>query len=228
MLSSAALLARSILGVYKQQGAITALQGFAHPTETWGCNMWSTVSTSWIASSNNAPAWRSYSTKSTAPAASAQSPSTTNSSATSTSSSIQPEPSASFAAGPRRLNIDRASAGMRRQLSGIVHINTSLNNTLLSLTDTQGVVKTWTSCGTAGYRNARKSLPVATEKAAEELAKRALRMGYSQVVVKIKGVGANKQYAVGSLASTGLTITALQDVTPVPYNGCRRPKRRRV
>lgn len=99
---------------------------------------------------------------------------------------------------------------------------------ILSLTDTGGAVKAWTSAGSVGFKNARKSLPVAAEKAAEELAQKAIKLGYGSAEVKLKGVGNNKQYVVQSLGSSGLKLTKLMDVTPIPYNGCRRPKKRRI
>lgn len=109
-----------------------------------------------------------------------------------------------------------------------MHISNTMNNILLALTDSQGKVKAQTSAGVVGFRNARKSLPVAAEKAADELAKRALKMGYGSVVVRLKGVGNNKQVALQALHAAGLRITALEEVTAIPYNGCRLPKRRRV
>ena len=113
-------------------------------------------------------------------------------------------------------------------LEGIVHIQNTFNNIIVTLTDKAGFIKTYTSAGQVGFRGARKSQPVAAERAAEELAKRALRLGYTTVQVKLKGPGNNKQYAVQSLHAAGLKITHLMDVTGIPYNGCRPPKKRRV
>ncbi|WIA35550.1 hypothetical protein OEZ86_003975 [Tetradesmus obliquus] len=96
------------------------------------------------------------------------------------------------------------------------------------LTDRDSKVQTWTSGGTIGYKNANKATPMAAELAAKELAKRAIGLGFHSVVVKLKGMGKNKQFAVQSLAANGLTVSQLQDVTPIPYNGCRLPRRRRV
>ncbi|GIL81453.1 hypothetical protein Vretimale_981 [Volvox reticuliferus] len=111
---------------------------------------------------------------------------------------------------------------------GIIHIQNTFNNIILTLTDQQGFIKTYTSAGIVGFRGARRSQPVAAERAAEELARRALKLGYSTVSIRLKGPGNTKQYAVQSLAAAGLQITSLADVTPIPYNGCRLPKRRRV
>ncbi|KAG2497435.1 hypothetical protein HYH03_004590 [Edaphochlamys debaryana] len=111
---------------------------------------------------------------------------------------------------------------------GIVHIQNTFNNIFITLTDKTGGIKAYTSAGIVGFRGSRKSQPLAAERAAEELAKRALNLGYGKVEVRLKGPGSNKQYAVASLAASGLTVTALADVTPTPYNGCRPPKRRRV
>eukprot|EP00955_Chlamydomonas_euryale_P115159 366332-Chlamydomonas_euryale.AAC.6 len=122
----------------------------------------------------------------------------------------------------------RRAGGPLGGLTGIVHVQNTNNNIFVTLTDAGGNVKAWTSAGTVGFKNARKSLPVAAEKAAEELARRALKLGYTSASVKLKGVGKNKQYAVQSLNAAGLHLTRLMDVTPIPYNGCRRPKRRRV
>jgi small subunit ribosomal protein S11 len=99
---------------------------------------------------------------------------------------------------------------------------------ILLLTEKGGNIRTWVSAGTVGFKGSRKTQPVAAERAAEELAKRALKLGYSTVEVKLTGMGSNKQYAVQALRAAGLNITALMDVTPIPYNGCRPKKRRRV
>ncbi|GLC38210.1 hypothetical protein PLESTB_001087500 [Pleodorina starrii] len=113
-------------------------------------------------------------------------------------------------------------------LEGIIHIQNTFNNIILTLTDHQGFIKTYTSAGIVGFRGSRRSQPVAAERAAEELARRALKLGYSTVSIRLKGPGNTKQYAVQSLAAAGLQIKSLADVTPIPYNGCRPPKRRRV
>ncbi|EFJ52254.1 hypothetical protein VOLCADRAFT_103256 [Volvox carteri f. nagariensis] len=126
----------------------------------------------------------------------------------------------------RRVVSERRAAA-QGSLEGIIHIQNTFNNIILTLTDQQGFIKTYTSAGIVGFRGARRSQPVAAERAAEELARRALKLGYSTVSIRLKGPGNTKQYAVQSLAAAGLQIISLADVTPIPYNGCRLPKRRR-
>ena len=113
-------------------------------------------------------------------------------------------------------------------LHGIVHIHNSTNNIILTLTDLNGQVKACSSAGSVGFKNARKNLPIAAEKAAEELAKKAIKLGFESARCHLKGVGNNKQYAVQSLASSGLRLTHLVETTSFPHNGCRMPKRRRI
>mmetsp|Transcript_70 Transcript_70/g.112 ORF Transcript_70/g.112 Transcript_70/m.112 type:complete len:245 (+) Transcript_70:33-767(+) len=146
----------------------------------------------------------------------------------STSTSVSSTSDSSMAFGPRRVLKSKQARAQAEILQGIVHINNSSNNIILALTDTLGKVKAVKSAGSAGYRNARKSLPVAAERTADALAKVALEKGYSSVVVKMKGVGQNKQLAAQTLHAAGLNITELIDVTPVPYNGCRLSARRRI
>lgn len=129
--------------------------------------------------------------------------------------------------GPRRIFRQQAT-GAAVAHEGVVYISNTMNNITLALADERGDVKTTVTAGMVGFRNARKSLPAAAEKAADELAKRAIKLGYKSVLVKMKGVGANKNVAVQSLNAAGLRIKSLLDVTPIAYNGCRLPKRRRV
>lgn len=129
--------------------------------------------------------------------------------------------------GSRRVMASRRS-NQPLALEGIVHINNTFNNIHVLLTERNGSIRACSSAGTVGFRGARKSQPVAAERAAEELAKKALKLGYSSVDVRLKGAGPNKQYAVQALRACGLNISSLADVTPIPYNGCRPPKRRRV
>lgn len=114
------------------------------------------------------------------------------------------------------------------QQKGIIHIQSTKNNTLLTLTDFQGNTKFWTSAGTLGFKNSRKSTTYAAQAAAEELAKKALVLGFSSVVVKMKGLGYGKESTVRALYKSRLIITQLIEQTPVPHNGCRPPKKRRV
>lgn len=109
-----------------------------------------------------------------------------------------------------------------------MHITNTMNNIFVALTDQGGNVKALTTAGSVGFRNARKSQPVAAERAAEDLARKALGLGYGSVLVRLKGVGPHKQLAVQALHGAGLRVTGLVDVTPIAYNGCRKKKRRRV
>ena len=111
---------------------------------------------------------------------------------------------------------------------GVVHIQCSLNNTILSLTDRAGNVKAVASGGSAGFKGGNKATPLAAERAAAELARRAQALGFHSVAVRLKGLGRNKQYAVQALAAAGVGVTAVHEVTPVPYNGCRLPRKRRL
>jgi small subunit ribosomal protein S11 len=111
---------------------------------------------------------------------------------------------------------------------GQAHIKTSFNNTIVSLTDTQGNVIAWESAGGAGFKGSRKSTPFAAQLAAEAAARRAQEHGLTKVDVFVKGPGSGRETAIRSLAATGLEILGIQDVTPVPHNGCRPRKRRRV
>lgn len=156
----------------------------------------------------------------------------TPSTSTSSSSSSASADGGSGGGSARSTSFRRVQSDRRGQLfssqPGIVHILNTFNNIILTLTDMQGYIRATRSAGQAGYKGSRKSQPVAAERAAEELARKALQLGYSSVQVRLKGPGSNKQYAVQSLAAAGLRITSLADVTPIPYNGCRPPKKRRV
>ena len=110
----------------------------------------------------------------------------------------------------------------------IVHIQASFNNTIITVTDAAGETIAWDSAGTIGYKGSRKSTPFAAQKAAERVADKSLKQGVREVDVRIKGPGAGRESAVRSLASNGLKIKAIEDVTPIPHNGCRPRKRRRV
>lgn len=110
----------------------------------------------------------------------------------------------------------------------IVHIQASFNNTIITVTDAAGETIAWDSAGSIGYKGSRKSTPFAAQKAAERVAEKSMRQGVREVDVRIKGPGAGRESAVRSLASNGLKIKAIEDVTPIPHNGCRPRKRRRV
>lgn len=115
-----------------------------------------------------------------------------------------------------------------RSLTGTVHVASTPNNTLLTLLSREGLVKTLVTAGSAGFRNSAKGTPQAAERAASELARRALALGIGSVAVRFRGTGRNKQFALSALAAAGLNVTSLEDVTAVAYNGCRLPRRRRV
>jgi len=111
---------------------------------------------------------------------------------------------------------------------GIAHILASFNNTIVSITDRQGNVLCWATTGTAGFSGSKKSTPFAAGMAAESAARKAKDYGMKEVEVYIKGPGAGRESAIRSLQTAGLAIRAIKDVTPIPHNGCRPPKRRRV
>ncbi len=112
--------------------------------------------------------------------------------------------------------------------SGRAYIQSTFNNTMVTLTDPQGNVIAWASSGTAGFKGSRKGTPYAAQLAARDAAKRAMEHGLRQIEVYIKGPGSGREAAIRSLQSSGLYITSIKDVTPIPHNGCRPPKRRRV
>ncbi|WP_101846991.1 30S ribosomal protein S11 [Halobacillus sp. Marseille-P3879] len=112
--------------------------------------------------------------------------------------------------------------------SGVAHIRSTFNNTIVSITDVQGNVITWSSAGSLGFKGSRKSTPFAAQMASEAAAKDAMDNGMKTIEVTVKGPGAGREAAIRSLQAVGLEITAIRDVTPVPHNGCRPPKRRRV
>ena len=127
-----------------------------------------------------------------------------------------------------------ASAAARRKRSrrtvteGVAHVRATFNNTAITITDPRGNVVTWASAGSAGFKGSRKGTPFAAQQAAEAAAKDALGMGMRSVTVLIKGPGAGRESAVRALGIAGLRILAIRDVTPLPHNGCRPPKKRRV
>jgi len=112
--------------------------------------------------------------------------------------------------------------------SGVAHIAATFNNTIVSITDVSGNVISWASAGGCGFKGSRKSTPFAAQLAAENAAKKAQEHGVRTVQVQIKGPGAGRESAIRALQSAGFKITLIRDVTPVPHNGCRPPKRRRV
>lgn len=111
---------------------------------------------------------------------------------------------------------------------GKAYISSTFNNTVITLTDPSGAVLSWASAGTVGFKGSRKSTPYAAGLAAENAAKRAMDHGLRQVEVQVKGPGSGREAAIRSLQASGLQVTSIRDVTPMPHNGCRPPKRRRV
>lgn len=111
---------------------------------------------------------------------------------------------------------------------GIVHIQSTFNNTIVTITDTQGNALSWASAGELGFRGSRKSTPFAAQSAAETASKAAMEHGLKAVEVYVKGPGAGREAAIRALQAAGLEVSLIKDVTPVPHNGCRPPKRRRV
>lgn len=112
--------------------------------------------------------------------------------------------------------------------SGIAHIHSTFNNTLVMITDAQGNAIAWSSAGALGFKGSRKSTPFAAQMAAEAAAKEAMEHGMKAVEVAVKGPGSGREAAIRALQATGLEVAAIRDVTPVPHNGSRPPKRRRV
>ena len=112
--------------------------------------------------------------------------------------------------------------------NGVAHVHASFNNTIVTITDTDGNVVTWSSAGKVGFKGSRKSTPFAAQVAAEACAREALGQGMKRVEVLVKGPGGGREAAIRSLQAAGLEISAIKDVTPIPHNGCRPPKRRRV
>lgn len=111
---------------------------------------------------------------------------------------------------------------------GIAHIKATQNNTMVTVTDTNGETIAWDSAGTIGFKGARKATPFAATRAAEQVGQKVRKVGMQEIEVRVKGTGAGRESAVTGLASTGLRVTAIEDHTPVPHNGCRPRKKRRV
>ena len=126
----------------------------------------------------------------------------------------------------------RKKGGKRRERrevrTGVAHVQASFNNTIVTLTDKTGNVVSWSSAGSAGFKGSRKSTPFAAQTAAEIAARKAMEFGLKQVEVFVKGPGAGREAALRSLQAAGFTVNLIKDVTPIPHNGCRPPKRRRV
>lgn len=122
----------------------------------------------------------------------------------------------------------RRAAKKRNVNKGVAHIQSTFNNTIVTLSDTVGNVLSWASAGALGFKGSRKSTPFAAQIAAESAAKAAMEYGLKSVEVLVKGAGSGREAAIRALQSAGLEINMIKDVTPIPHNGCRPPKRRRV
>lgn len=126
----------------------------------------------------------------------------------------------------------RKKGGKKRERkeirTGVAHIQATFNNTTVTITDKTGNVVTWASAGSSGFKGSRKSTPFAAQMAAENAARKAMDLGLKSVEVYVKGPGSGREAAIRSLQAVGLEITTIRDVTPIPHDGCRPPKRRRV
>jgi small subunit ribosomal protein S11 len=111
---------------------------------------------------------------------------------------------------------------------GVAHVNATVNNTLITITDAHGNAVSWGSAGKAGFKGSKKSTPFAATVAAEQCAREAMSAGVRRVHVRVQGPGSGRESAIQALAAAGLTVKSIKDVTPIPHNGCRPPKRRRV
>ena len=112
--------------------------------------------------------------------------------------------------------------------NGVAHIQSTFNNTIITISDTKGDVVSWSSAGASGFKGAKKGTPFAAQTAADSAARRAIDQGMRQIEVMVSGPGAGRETALRALQGAGLEITLIRDVTPIPHNGCRPPKRRRV
>lgn len=123
----------------------------------------------------------------------------------------------------------RVSRKARKNItSGVAHVNSTFNNTMITITDAQGNAIAWSSAGMQGFKGSRKSTPFAAQMAAEDCAKKAQEHGMQTLEVEVNGPGSGRESALRALQAAGFTITSIRDVTPIPHNGCRPPKRRRV
>ena len=112
--------------------------------------------------------------------------------------------------------------------SGVAHVNSTFNNTLITITDAQGNAISWSSAGSMGFKGSRKSTPYAAQVAAEDAGRKAMEHGVKTLEVNVRGPGSGRESALRALQAAGFTISSIRDVTPIPHNGCRPPKRRRV
>lgn len=128
----------------------------------------------------------------------------------------------------REKSSSRKKKERKNILNGIAHIRSTFNNTIITITDTSGNAISWASAGSQGFKGSRKSTPFAAQTAAEIAGKKAMEHGVQNLEVFVKGPGSGREAALRSLQAAGFNITAIKDITPIPHNGCRPPKRRRV
>ena len=133
-----------------------------------------------------------------------------------------------IAAAPEAKTSARPKSRRNAPAHAVAHIKASFNNTIVTITDTAGAVIAWASSGSAGFKGARKGTPFAAQLAAETVAKKALDAGVKEVSLLVKGPGVGREAAIRALQAAGLEVSLIKDVTPIPHNGCRPPKRRRV
>src|SRR5437879_1320694 len=133
-----------------------------------------------------------------------------------------PAAGAAAAPAPRRKRVRRSVP------EGVAHVHATFNNTIITITDQQGLVVAWSSAGSVGFKGSRKGTPFAAQMAAEACARKASDVGMRSVIVHVKGPGGGRESAVRALQAAGLNVLSIKDVTPIPHNGCRPPKRRRV
>jgi len=149
-----------------------------------------------------------------------------------TPSNPPPAPAAPASAGPAAAPATTGPKQKRKTrknvATGIAHIQSTFNNTIVTITDVNGSTIAWSSAGSRGFKGSRKSTPFAAQLAAEEAARRAMEHGMRSVAVFVKGPGAGRESALRALQTAGFKVTLIRDVTPIPHNGCRPPKRRRV
>jgi small subunit ribosomal protein S11 len=145
-----------------------------------------------------------------------------------TNASAAPAAAAPAAGGETAAARKKSKKGKKNILNGVVHIQSTFNNTIITITDVSGNVISWSSAGARGFRGSRKSTPFAAQVAAGDAAAKAMEHGLKNVTVLVKGPGAGRESALRALAAAGLKIALIRDVTPIPHNGCRQPKRRRV
>lgn len=147
-----------------------------------------------------------------------------------TTNAPAPEAAAAAPAAPTESAAERKAKkkGKKNILNGIVHIQSTFNNTMITFTDVSGNVISWSTAGARGFKGSRKATPFAAQVAAGDAAAKAMEHGLKNVQVLVKGPGAGRESALRAIAAAGIKISLIRDVTPIPHNGCRQPKRRRV